>query len=146
MTNFIIFPDIDGDNVFAPEVRQAIAESPELLAAFAPSSGSDNYISSVAVMALLASKLNASEKGSASGIAILDSNSKLLETNMPDRLSEASQKANVVTQWKPNTFYTVGSGVLNPSGDVVKAKSSHTSEAEYNPAYWNLPAVDGGTP
>ena len=146
MTDFIVFPGIDGDNVFAPEIRQAIAESPELQAAFAPKLGSDGYITSIAAMALLASKMNASEKGSALGVAALDGNSKLLESNMPNRLSEAELNANVVTKYKNRTFYPVNAAVVNPSGDVVTAKAAFTSDDEYNPAQWNLPVVDGGSP
>lgn len=146
MTYYIVFPGLDGDNVFNPDVRQAIADAPELQAAFAPSSGSDQYVSSTSVLALLASKLNISEKGIPLGLATLDANAKLPEANIPDRLSAAEQKANFVSQWKPTTFYPVGAAVVNPTGDVVTAKAGHTSDAEYNPAQWNLPSVDGGTP
>jgi hypothetical protein len=146
MTDFIVFPGIDGNNVFAPEIRQAIADSPELRAAFAPSDGSENYASALTVMALLASKMNASAKGTPNGVAGLDASSKLLESNIPDRLSEAAQRASLVTKWQPRTFYPVESGVLNSDGDVVTAKSAHTSDDEYNPAYWKLAPVDGGSP
>lgn len=147
MTEFIVFPGIDGDNVFAPEVRQAIADSPELKAAFAPGSGSENYISAISTMALLASKLNASEKGSALGVAILDANSKLLESSIPNRLSKEEQIANFVSKWMPNTFYPVDTSVIEPStGEVVTSKSAHTSEPAYNPSFWKRPMVDGGTP
>lgn len=147
MTDFIVFPGVDGDNVFEPEIRQAIAESPELQAMFAPSSGSENYVSATAVMALLASKLNTSEKGIALGLAMLDANSKISESNIPDRLSKEEQIANFVSKWMPNTFYPVDSSVIEPStGDVVTSKSSHTSEPEYNPSFWKRPMVDGGTP
>lgn len=146
MTYYVIFPDIDPNGVFAPEVRQAIADSPELQAAFAPSSGSDQYVSSTSVLALLASKLNISEKGIPLGLATLDANAKIPEANIPERLSIESQNANLVTQWKPTTFYPVGAAVVDPNGDVVTAKAGHTSDAEYNPAQWNRPSVDGGTP
>lgn len=146
MTDFIVFPNLDGDNVFAPEIRQAIADAPELKLAFAPRTGSAGYISSESVMALLASKLNISEKGIPSGLAGLDSNSKLLEANMPDRLSEATQRANLVTRFKPRTFYPLNSAIVNPTGDVVTAKAAFTSDDQYNPAQWNLAPVDGGTP
>ncbi|QED11526.1 hypothetical protein PP914_gp036 [Arthrobacter phage Qui] len=146
MTDFIVFPNLDGDNVFAPEIRQAIADAPELKLAFAPRTGSSGYISSSDVMALLASKLNNSEKGQPSGLAQLDAEGNLLEANMPDRLAEAKLTENYVSKWKPRTFYKAGTAVVSPSGDVVTAKSSSTSEDEYNPAFWKLPVVDGGTP
>lgn len=146
MTDFIVFPNIDGDKVFAPEIRQAIANAPELKLAFAPRTGSAGYISQADVMALLASKVNISEKGIPSGLAGLDAEGNILEANMPDRLAEAKLTENFVSKWKPRTFYKVGTAVVNPSGDVVTAKASSTSEDEYNPAFWNLPGVDGGTP
>lgn len=146
MTDFIVFPGVTGENVFAPEIRQAIADSPELQAAFAPLSGSENYAALVEVTALIASKMNMTDKGSANGVAALDSNSKLLESNLPDRLSADAQNDTFVPKWKPNTFYAVNDPVLNPSGVVVTAKASFTTEAEYNPENWNLPSIDGGTP
>lgn len=146
MTDFIVFPNLDGNNVFAPEVRQAIADSPELKLAFAPRTGSAGYISSADVVALLASKLNSSDKGIPLGIAALDANGNILESNIPDRLSEVEQRANFVSKWKPRTFYTVGTAVVNPEGDVVTAKSSHTSDDAHNPAFWKVTPVDGGSP
>jgi hypothetical protein len=32
--NFLVFPNIDGNKVFPPEVRQALADSPELNSTF----------------------------------------------------------------------------------------------------------------
>jgi hypothetical protein len=146
VTDFIVFPGVNGDNVFDPEIRQAIADSPELQAAFAPVSGSENYASQVAIMAMIASKLNVSEKGIALGLATLDGEAKLLEVNLPNRLSDEYLKTNMVTQWKPHTFYSVDTSVVNPNGEIVKVKSAHTSDDVYNDAFWSHPAIDGGTP
>jgi hypothetical protein len=46
--------------------------------------------------AALAAKLDASQKGAASGVAALDSGSKLLETNIPARLADAALSATYV--------------------------------------------------
>jgi len=146
MTDYIVFPGVDGDNVFAPEIRQAIADSPELHAVFAPATGSTEYMASASAIALLASKLNISEKGIALGLAALDANAKLLEANMPDRLSADSLRASVVTKFKPRTFYPINAAVVNPDGDVVTAKAAFTSDDVYNPGNWNVKKVDGGSP
>lgn len=146
MTEYVVFPGLTGDNVFAPEIRQALAESPELRAAFAPLSGSENYAALLEVTALIASKMNVSDKGSASGVAGLDANAKLNEVNIPDRLTAEFLMSDYLPKWHPRTFYKVGEQVLNPMGEIVTAKASFTSDAEYNSAQWNKPSVDGGTP
>lgn len=42
-----------------------------------------------------------------------------------------------VRAWAPNTVYAAGQAVVNPSGDLVTAKTAHTSGATYTPANWN---------
>lgn len=146
MTDFIVFPGVTGENVFAPEIRQAIADAPELKEAFAPKTGSDAYAALTDVTALIGSKMNASEKGQASGVAALDADSKLSEANIPVRLTPEVQNATYLPQWKPNTFYPIGSPVVNSYGEVVTAKAAFTSTASYDPSNWKLPTIDGGTP
>lgn len=146
MTDFIVFPNLDPDNVFAPELRAAIANMPEMKLAYAPRTGQLGYISSADVAALLASKLNTSDKGVPLGVAALDSDGKLLEGNLPQRLSEATQRENLVTRFKPRTFYPLNAAIVDPSGDVVLAKAAFTTEDTYNPAQWKKAPIDGGTP
>ena len=146
MTDFIVFPGLEGDNVFEPQIRQAIANMPEMKLAFAPRSGSARYISESDVIALLASKLNLSEKGIANGLAGLDAEGKIPEGNIPGRLTQAGLIEKFVSQWEPRTFYPANTAVLNPLGQVVTNKSAHTSDEEYNQALWNLAPIDGGTP
>lgn len=102
------------------------------------------------VPSTLTSKLDASQKGAVSGVAALDSGSKLLEANIPARLSDAQLIAAYVPKWKATTTYLSGDKVLNPNGDVVSAIANFTSGASYNSANWNLsssyaPIVRKGT-
>jgi hypothetical protein len=130
--NYIVFPNIDGDHVFPPEVRAAIAEMPEMEAKYAPISGSVEYIDPVEAAALLGSKLDAAQKGQALGVAGLDSGAKLLETNIPDRLSVASQNATYATKDSPTFTGTVsgvtkthvGLGNVNNTADADKPVST----------------------
>lgn len=146
MTDYIVFPNIDPEHVFAPEIREAIAQMPEMKLAYAPRTGTYGYISQADVQALLASKMNSSEKGSPLGVAGLDANGFIQEGDIPQRLSAAGLVEAMVSKWKPRTFYPMGSGVLNPDGQVVTNKAAHTSDDEYNPSFWKLAPVDGGTP
>lgn len=40
--------------------------------------------------------------------------------------------------WQPNTAYVTGQPVVNPSGDLVTAKTNHTSGGTYTAGNWNL--------
>jgi hypothetical protein len=42
-----------------------------------------------------------------------------------------------VVAWAPNTPYTIGNPVLNPAGDVVRAKVAFTSGSVYDPTKWD---------
>jgi hypothetical protein len=46
--------------------------------------------------AAVAAKLDASQKGAASGVAALDSGSKIPETNIPARLADAALSATIL--------------------------------------------------
>lgn len=52
----------------------------------------------------------------------------------------AGLSATYAQQWKPTTAYVAGQPVVNPTGDVVTAKTGFTSGATYNPVNWNLSA------
>jgi len=67
----------------------------------------------------------------------------------PKPLTQKAADAAYAKQWKPNTAYTAGQPVINPTGDVVTAKVDFTSGATYNAANWNLSslyAIPDGTP
>lgn len=52
-------------------------------------------------------------------------------------------KAVTVPRWQPNTAYTAGVFVMNPSGRIVSALADFTSGTTYNPANWaNQAALD----
>jgi hypothetical protein len=89
--------------------------------------------------AAVAAKLDASQKGAASGVAALDSGSKILETNVPTRLGDAALSATFIPKWKATTAYLTGDVVLSPTGDPVTAKVNFTSGASYSAANWNTP-------
>lgn len=80
---------LDSNYSFPTEVNQAIADSPELVAEYAPKTGSTAY----AAKSVETSKLDASQKGIASGVAALDSGSKILEANIPTRLGDTTLTA-----------------------------------------------------
>jgi hypothetical protein len=46
--------------------------------------------------------------------------------------------AAVAVNWTPTTAYTAGQPVISPTGDVVTAKTTHTSGASFTAANWNL--------
>lgn len=70
------------------------------------------------------------QKGAASGVASLDGGSKLPAAQIPD-LSGSYQII-----WKPSTAYAAGQIVISPNGQPVKAISTFTSGASYNPSNW----------
>jgi hypothetical protein len=43
-----------------------------------------------------------------------------------------------VNEWTPNTAYTSGTVVLNPSAQLVQANTGFTSGSSYNPANWTI--------
>ena len=80
-------------------------------------------------------KLDASQKGAASGVATLDSGTKVPLAQVPDLTSRH------VTYWIPSTVYAAGQTVISPNGDLVSAKAAHTSGATFTAANWNLSAT-----
>lgn len=56
----------------------------------------------------------------------------------PVGTSALSVANNALSTWQPNTAYTSGQRVVNPSGDVMVANSAFTSGASYNAANWTL--------
>jgi len=100
-------------------------------AAAAPKLDAATAATTYAAKSVETSKLDASQKGAASGVAPLDSASKLAYGNFPD-LSRRTTPA-----WAPTTAYAAGQAVLNPSGDLVTAKVAFTSGASYDAANWN---------
>jgi hypothetical protein len=72
-----------------------------------------------------------------------------LATDMASHVSDGSafavaQRAAFVPKWKPNTAYTAGDPVVNPSGQLVTANTSFTSGATYNAANWTVTAGGAG--
>ena len=91
-------------------------------------------IADTAAAAAAAPKLDASQKGAASGVASLDAGSRVPLAQVPDLSSRHAPL------WMPSTAYTAGQAVVNPSGDLVTAKAAFTSGATYSAANWNLSA------
>ena len=68
---------------------------------------------------------------------------KVEDGNLPAHAKAAAvaakaNAADVVPKWKATTAYTAGQQVISPAGDVVSAKSAHTSGASYVAASWDL--------
>lgn len=89
------------------------------------------------------SKLDASARGAASGVAGLDASSKLLETNIPTRLSVGDLSATYAPaastpRWRPSTAYTAADVVVSPGGALVKANTSFTSGTSYSGTNWTV--------
>jgi hypothetical protein len=63
-------------------------------------------------------------------------NVKVVDANLPSRLASAV----VAVNWTPTTAYTAGQPVISPTGDVVTAKTTHTSGASFTAGNWNLSA------
>lgn len=82
MTDFVIYPGMDDDYNFPTEVRQAMANSPEIAAKIALAG---------------AGKISDTQKGVAGGVAQLDSGTKIPEGILPDRLSPTLLNATYVT-------------------------------------------------
>lgn len=63
-------------------------------------------------------------------------------TELEDAVAAISSMAGDVRPWAPNTAYTAGQAVVSPSGDVVTAKTAHTSAATFSgtgpTGNWNL--------
>lgn len=147
MTNFLIYPAIDGDYSFPDEVNQAIADSPELVATYAkpaditaavsPKLNASTAATTYAAKSVETSKLDASQKGAASGVAALDSGSRVPETNLPANLAATALNATFVPKWKATTAYLAGDKVLSPGGDIVSAKVNFTSGASFSAANWD---------
>jgi parallel beta-helix repeat protein len=110
MTQFVVYPELDDTLNFPPLVRQAIADSPEMEAKYATQTDLQAYIDPTEVSALLESKMDASIKGQPLGVAGLDVGGKVVETQLPDRLSSTSLTTSYV--W-------VDPGVLPDTGADV---------------------------
>lgn len=67
----------------------------------------------------------------------LDVNGKVADSALPNRLQDTALSSAYVPKWKINTTYLAGDAVLNPSGEVVTAKSGFTSGISFNSANWN---------
>lgn len=50
-----------------------------------------------------------------------------------------------VPKWQPNTAYTAGDPVVNPTGQLVTANASFTSGATYSAGNWTVTAGGGGS-
>ena len=118
------------DGTSTQEAVQSIADT-SAAAAAAPKLDAATAATTYAAKGVETSKLDASQKGEASGVAPLDTASKLLYGNFPD-LSRRTTPA-----WAPTTVYAAGQAALNPSGDLVTAKIAFTSGATYNAANWD---------
>lgn len=80
------------------------------------------------VAAALTAKLNASQKGAASGVAALGSDSKLLEENIPERLTDGELSATFVPG-NPTLVVT-----YNPDGSVASTTENGVlTTFTYNP-------------
>lgn len=81
----------------------------------------------------------------------LDGSGKVFEKHLPTRLAEEQldgtyaaksvetsklDKVDAVPKWKATTAYVTGDKVVNPSGDIVTAKSNFTSGASYSASNW----------
>lgn len=62
-------------------------------------------------------------------------------TNDPNVANSAATLAQssvgLIPKWKANTAYTAGQWVVNPSGDIVVAKTNFTSGATYSATNWD---------
>jgi lysophospholipase L1-like esterase len=58
--------------------------------------------------------------------------------------AEARTIVDKIGKWKPNTAYTAGDPVVNPSGQLVTANTTFTSGATYSAANWTVTAGGGG--
>lgn len=52
--------------------------------------------------------------------------------------------ADYVPKWKPNTAYTAGDPVLNPSGQIATANATFTSGSSYTASNWTVVSTGGG--
>lgn len=64
------------------------------------------------------------------------------EAEIAGRLSESSLTASFVPRWRASTAYTAGDKVLNPTGQIVQARTSFTSGATYSGTNWMLAGTD----
>jgi len=85
---------------------------------------------------ITAAKLNG--LGSANGIASLDTNAQLPESQIPTRLTAAGLSAVFAPKWQANTAYTAGQQIIAPNGNTVTALSTFTSGSSYSDANWRI--------
>lgn len=84
---------------------------------------------------LSATYVRVADKGAASGVATLDSGSKVPVAQVPD-LSRTYAQACSTPAWKPWTAYTAGAVVVSPSGGLVKANEAFSSASAYAAGNW----------
>jgi predicted GH43/DUF377 family glycosyl hydrolase len=109
MTNFLIYPEINEENGFPSEVNSAILNSSEAQAEF------DEQINA--------------RKGIASGIAALDTNTKLLEANIPTRLGDAALNATYAGDFRDQADVSSGGTNLENYGLILGLGSGGTFDA-----------------
>lgn len=110
------FPGIDENNRFAAVVRQAIATSAELVAAFASKS---------------------TETNSANHIADKNNPHAVTKTQLGlGNVDNVSVLNDYIPKWKPNTAYRAGTAVISPFGEIVKSKTWHTSGTSFTATNW----------
>lgn len=92
----------------------------------------DGNLPAASKAAAIALKLDASQKGAASGVATLDAAGRVPVAQIPGAAE---------LLWQPLTSYAAGAQVVSPNNDVVSALAAHTSGATYTPANWALSAT-----
>lgn len=65
--------------------------------------------------------------------------------NTPPAAPAAATTGTYLPEWQPNTAYTAGQYVLNPSGQVASANSTFTSGSSYTASNWTVVTTGGGS-
>lgn len=156
MSEFNIYPSLDGNLQFPPSVKNALLASPEFVARF----GNVNNTSdaqkpvSTAMQTALNLKANLASPtftGTVKGItAAMVGLGNVNNTSDANKPVSTAQAAAFVPRWKPATAYAVGDQVIGPTPEdmVLTCTSAHTSSTDFSAdivSRWNSSIFSGTT-
>ena len=104
-------------------------------------------IESARVAALAADNADTAARDAADHLAALQEVEASVDGLLDGRLADPTSAPSIrltntfAGKWKANTDYAVGAASTAPNGEIITAKSTHTSGTTYNPLNWNV-----GTP